>query len=75
MKITIILRYPEPLKNNIIMILVSDGLIIIIVWIRQDNANQLSFAEVPIFKAKSGKSIYQRKKTMKIKYFINHFSF
>ena len=63
MKITTILRYPEPLKNNIIMILVSDGLIIInIVWIRQDDANKLSFAEVPIFKAKSGKSIYQRNK-------------
>ena len=57
MKITIILRYPEPLKNNIITIRVSDGfIIIIIVWIRQDNANQLNFAEAPNFKANSGKS-------------------
>jgi hypothetical protein len=65
MKITIILRYPEPLKNNIITIRVSDGFIIIIiilVWIRQDNANQLSFAEVANFKINSGKSIYQRNK-------------
>ena len=37
-----------------IIILVSDGLII--VWIRQDNANQLNFAEAPNFKANSGKS-------------------
>jgi hypothetical protein len=43
------------------MILASDGLIII-VWIRQDNANQLSFAEVPNFKGNYGKSIYQRNK-------------
>ena len=55
MKITTILRYLEPLKNNRIMILVSDGLIIIF-WIRQDNANQQSFAEAPNFKANSGKS-------------------
>ena len=63
MKINTILRYPEPLKNNIITIRVSDGfIIIIIVWIRQDNANQLSFAEVANFKINSGKSIYQRNK-------------
>ena len=43
------------------MILASDGLIII-VCIRQDNANQLSFAEVPNFKGNYGKSIYQRNK-------------
>ena len=61
MKINTILRYPEPLKNNIITIRASDGLIII-VWIRQDNANQLCFAEVPNFKGNSGKSIYQRNK-------------
>ena len=73
MKITTILRYLEPFKNNRIMILVSDGLII--VWIRQDNANQLNFAEAPNFKANSGKSFIKEIKTMKIKYFINHFSF